>query len=81
VVVIAAIVGWLVMRLGGNEEVDVADIERELTELSEALRLDQMIELHVLPSAVPDATVPTTLHYRRLVPFWQPAFAAARERG
>ena len=80
VVVAAALAGWLLTRSGGGEA-DTADIDRELTELAQALRSDT-IEAELQPPAVPGGSFPSTLEYRGLPQFWQPAMGArtAHER-
>lgn len=68
----AATAGWLSMRLLARQEVDTADIDRDLAELADALRLDETIEASDTLPPVPRAAVPNPLALLRPVLFWRP---------
>jgi len=79
-VAVAAIAGWVVTRSGSAPDEDLDDIDRDLAELTQALRLDQTIESELIPPADAETALPTTLQYRRVVQFWQPALASMTRR-
>jgi hypothetical protein len=75
VVIVAIAAGWFLTRSVQQPTADELETERDLSELSEALREDQNTEFEVARTeSTSMQRFPTSLQYRRAVDFWRPVF-------
>jgi hypothetical protein len=79
IVVAAATAGWLLTRSVHEPEVDLTEIDRDLAELSQALRADAATEIELIPLASAGIHLPNALTYRRASDFWRPVLHGARK--
>jgi hypothetical protein len=80
IVLAAAAAGWLLTRSVYEPETDLADVDRDLEELSQALRADASADLELIPRASAGIYLPSVLTYRRSADFWRPALTGGPRR-
>ncbi len=80
IVLAAVAAGWLLTRSVHESEAELADIDRDLAELSGALRADAVTENDLVPRASAGIHLPNVLVYRRSSEFWAPAMRRGRGR-
>jgi hypothetical protein len=81
VVVVAAAAGWLLTRSVYEPAADLIDVDRDLEELSQALRADATADLELVPRVSAGISLPNVLTYRRASDFWRPALGGDPRRG
>lgn len=75
-VIVAVAAGWFLTRSVYEPTTDDLEIDRDLGELSEALRADQNTDFEVARTeSTSMQRFPTSLQYRRAADFWRPVFA------
>jgi len=73
-VVAAVAAGWLLTRsVHEPEPDDLGDVETDLADLSQALRVEAAIKIDLVPRTSAGIHLPTVAKYRRPAEFWRPA--------
>ena len=72
VVVVAAAAGWFFTRTVHEPDVDFEAIDRDLADLSLALRADDIGDGELIPKFSSGIHFPSTGQYRRPSEFWRP---------
>ncbi len=73
VVVAAVAAGWFFTRTVHEPDLDFDAIDRDLGDLSAALRADDVDGAELVPRFSVGIHFPTTIQYRRASDFWRPA--------
>ncbi len=81
ILIAAATAGWLLTRSVHEPEADLTDVDRDLAELSEALRADAAMDVELIPRASAGIYLPNVLAYRRSSDFWGPALRRGMRSG
>lgn len=69
----AVVAGWFFTRTVHEPEVDFDAIDRDLADLSVALRADDVDPAELVPRFSAGIHFPATIQYRRASDFWGPA--------
>jgi hypothetical protein len=81
VVVAAAAAGWFFTRTVHEPDIDFAVIDRDLSDLSVALRADDIGDVELIPKFSTGIRFPTTIQYRRASAFWPPVVGSVGRVG
>jgi hypothetical protein len=81
VVVAAAAAGWFFTREVHEPEIDFEAIDRDLADLSLALRADDIGAGELIPNFSAGFRFPNTVQYRRLPEFWRPVMGGIDRAG
>lgn len=81
VVVAAAAVGWFFTRTVHEPNVDFEAIDRDLAELSVALRAADIGDVELIPKFSSGIRFPATIQYRRASDFWRPVVGSVGRVG
>ena len=73
VVVAAAAAGWFFTRTVHEPDIDFEAVDRDLLDLSVALRGDDVADIELIPKFSAGIRFPATIQYRRASDFWRPA--------
>jgi hypothetical protein len=81
IMIAAATAGWLLTRSVHEPQVDLTDVDRDLVELSAALRADAAMDVELIPRTSAGIRLPNVLAYRRSADFWGPALRRGTRSG